>query len=90
MHIKKVLFSIFRIVLFCTTQLSFAQEEMKDQLFVIHEELAKADKIGQYEKTSTGWFQMMHDAGLIYLTYAHLNEMIFTITTLFLLLSVPI
>jgi hypothetical protein len=64
MRIKKVLFSIFGIVLFFVTQLSFAQEEMKDQLFVIHEEVAKADMIGQYEKTSTEWVQMMHNAGL--------------------------
>jgi hypothetical protein len=40
-------------MLFCTTQLSFAQEEMKDRLFVVHKKLAKADMIGQYEKTST-------------------------------------
>ena len=43
--------------------LSFTQE-MKDQLFVIHEEVAKVDMIGQYEKTSTEWVQMMYDAGL--------------------------
>lgn len=63
MRIKQILFLLAGVVLLSRAPFSFAQE-MKDQLFVIHEEVAKVDMIGQYEKTSAEWVQLMHDAGL--------------------------
>ena len=63
MRMKQVFCGLIGVILFCAAQLSFAQE-MKDQLFVIHEEVAKVDMIGQSEKTSAEWVQIMHDAGL--------------------------
>lgn len=63
MRIKQVLLWSVGVILLFTAPLSFAQE-MKDQLFVVHEEVAKVDMIGQYEKTSAEWVQIMHDAGL--------------------------
>jgi hypothetical protein len=63
MHIKQILFWLTGVMLLLVAPLSFAQE-MKDQLFVIHEEVAKVDMIGQYEKTSAEWVKLMHDAGL--------------------------
>ena len=52
MRINQILFWSVGVMLLFVTPLSFTQE-MKDQLFVIHEEVAKVDMIGQYEKTST-------------------------------------
>jgi len=42
----------------------FAQENAKDQLWLIHEETAKVDMISQYIKTSKDWSTLMHDGGL--------------------------
>jgi hypothetical protein len=42
----------------------FAQENAKDQLWLIHEETAKVDMISQYIKTSKDWAAMMHEGGL--------------------------
>ncbi len=64
MRFKQVLCLYSGAILFCASQFSFAQEEKKDQLFVIHEEIAKVDMLDQYEKTSLEWVKMMHDAGL--------------------------
>ena len=36
----------------------------KDQLFIIHEEIAKVDKYDQYEETSKEWVTLMTEAGL--------------------------
>ncbi len=41
-----------------------AQKMQKDQLFIIHEEIAKVEKYDQYEKTSKEWLGLMAEAGL--------------------------
>jgi hypothetical protein len=41
-----------------------AQEEPKDQLFWVREEVAKVDMWDQYESTSKEWVKLMTDAGL--------------------------
>jgi hypothetical protein len=64
MRIKQIFFVFIGVMLFCAARVSFAQEEVKDQLFLLHEEVAKVDMISQYEKTSAEWVQLMHDAGL--------------------------
>jgi hypothetical protein len=43
---------------------SFAQEQPKDQLFYIHEEVAKIDKIDQYNESGKEFTRMMKDAKL--------------------------
>ena len=59
--------SVFSILLICgiflLTPKSFAQE-MKDQLFMIHEEVVKVDMWDKYESTSKEWIEMMTGAGL--------------------------
>lgn len=66
MRIKQ--FIILALVPLCgiisIAPISYAQMEMKDQMFVIHEEVAKIDMIAQYEQTSVEWLKLMHDAGL--------------------------
>ena len=42
----------------------FAQEEPKDQLYWIREEVVKIEKWQQYEETSKEWVELMTDAGL--------------------------
>lgn len=65
MIIKRFTFFVIgAVVLLLSFPFSFAQEESKDQLYVIHEEVAKADMIDLYEKTSKEWVEMMYDAGL--------------------------
>ena len=41
-----------------------AQDEMKDQLYWVREEVAKVDMWDKYESTSKEWTKMMTDAGL--------------------------
>ena len=41
-----------------------AQQEMKDQLYWVREEVAKVDMWDQYEKTSKEWVELMTGAGL--------------------------
>ena len=59
--------SIFSLLLlsglFLLTQKSSAQE-MKDQMFLIHEEVVKVDMWDKYESTSKEWVEMMTGAGL--------------------------
>jgi hypothetical protein len=59
--------SVFSVLLLCgiflITPKSFAQE-MKDQLFLIHEEVVKVDMWDKYESTSKEWVEMMTGAGL--------------------------
>ncbi len=43
---------------------TLAQEEPKDQLYWIREEVAKVDMWDQYESTSKEWIKLMTDAGL--------------------------
>ncbi|MEJ2494332.1 MAG: hypothetical protein P8Y79_08390 [Ignavibacteriaceae bacterium] len=47
-----------------TSGVMLAQEETKDQLFWVREEVAKIDKWGQYEKTSKEWVDLMTEGGL--------------------------
>ncbi|MFC2103324.1 hypothetical protein ACFLSS_02730 [Bacteroidota bacterium] len=46
------------------SSITLAQEEPKDQLYWIREEVAKVDMWDQYEKTSKQWVEMMTEAGL--------------------------
>jgi hypothetical protein len=41
-----------------------AQQEMKDQLYLVHEEVAKVNMWDQYEKTSKQWVEYMTEGGL--------------------------
>ncbi len=54
--------SVFSILLICgiflLTPKSFAQE-MKDQLYMVREEVAKVDMWDKYESTSKDWVEMM-------------------------------
>jgi len=43
---------------------TLAQEEPKDQLYWVREEVAKVDMWDQYEKTSKEWVELMTGAGL--------------------------
>ena len=57
--------SLFLLVccLFLFTPYSFSQE-MKDQMFMIHEEVVKVDMWDKYESTSKEWVKFMTEAGL--------------------------
>ncbi len=59
--------SVFFVLSLCgsflITPKSFAQE-MKDQMFIIHEEVVKVDLWDKYESTSKEWVEMMTGAGL--------------------------
>ncbi len=57
--------SILFICLFLSaSKINFAQDQPKDQLFYIHEEVAKIDEIDQYNKSGKEFTQMMKDAKL--------------------------
>ena len=58
---KSVLFSMI-LVLFNSVILP--QEQQKDQLFYIHEEVAKIDRIDQYNSANKEFTQMMKDTRL--------------------------
>lgn len=61
---KPIRFSLLLIWgLFLLTPPSFSQE-MKDQMFLIHEEVARVDMWDKYESTSKEWVEMMTGAGL--------------------------
>jgi hypothetical protein len=47
----------------CLTPKTFAQE-MKDQMFMVHEEVVNINMWDKYESTSKEWVKMMTDAGL--------------------------
>lgn len=62
--LKRTVFSILLLCgLFLTTPSSFSQD-MKDQLFMIREEVAKVDMWDKYESTSKEWVKLMTEAGL--------------------------
>ena len=44
--------------------LLIAQQEMKDQLYLVHEEVAKVSMWDKYESTSKEWVDLMNSAGL--------------------------
>ena len=61
---KLTMFSLLLLCgLFLITSPSFSQE-MKDQLFLIHEETVKIDMWDKYESTSKEWVGLMNGAGL--------------------------
>ncbi len=62
LHFSRYLLSFFILFIFTVPVLS--QEQPKDQLFYIHEEVAKISKIDQYNSTSKEFSQMMMDSKL--------------------------
>lgn len=61
---KLTMFSLLLLCgLFLITSPSFSQE-MKDQLFLIHEETVNIDMWDKYESTSKEWVDLMNGAGL--------------------------
>jgi hypothetical protein len=63
MHIKKI-FLALTAVLILSSGLLIAQQEMKDQLYWVREEVAKVDMWDKYESTSKEWVKLMTEAGL--------------------------
>ena len=59
---KFFLLLIAGLLIFST--FTFAQEEPKDQLYWVREEVAKVDMWDKYESTSKEWVKLMTDAGL--------------------------
>jgi hypothetical protein len=62
--LKQKFFLAMIIALVCLSGSSIAQQEMKDQLYWIHEEVAKVDLWDQYESTSKEWLELMNSAEL--------------------------
>ncbi len=62
LNFSRYLLSFF--ILFVFTAPILSQEQPKDQLFYIHEEVAKISKIDQYNSTSKEFSQMMMDSKL--------------------------
>jgi len=63
--LKQKFFLLFLAGLFISSSfIVLAQEEPKDQLFWIREEVAKVDMWDQYEATSKEWLELMTGAGL--------------------------
>ena len=60
---KFVLTFLLGLLIF-SSHILFAQEEPKDQLFWIREEVARVDMWDQYEATSKQWVELMTEAGL--------------------------
>lgn len=63
MLVQKFFLFFAGVVILCS-QFLVAQEAPKDQLYLVHEETAKAEMINQYEATSVEWVEMMHKAEL--------------------------
>ncbi|HEY6626018.1 MAG TPA: hypothetical protein VIZ21_03610 [Ignavibacteriaceae bacterium] len=63
MHIRKIFLALIAVLLM-SSGLLIAQQEMKDQLFWVREEVAKTDMWDKYESTSKEWVEMMTGAGL--------------------------
>lgn len=63
MSIKKTFLALlfFSVI---TSGLLFSQQEMKDQLFWVHQEVVKVNMWDQYESTSKEWVQLMTEGGL--------------------------
>jgi hypothetical protein len=51
-------------IIISASTISFAQKEMKDQLYWVREEVAKVDKWLQYEEISKEWVDLMTEGGL--------------------------
>jgi hypothetical protein len=74
--LKKLAQSSLAVLLFAVVFISFsnpvlAQDAPKDQLWLIHEEVAKIDMLQQYVKTSKEWSALMHEGGLDLTFYAY-------------------
>lgn len=63
MHFKRIFLAVMFISIF-TSGILVAQQEMKDQLYLVHEEVAKVNMWDQYEKTSKQWVEYMTEGGL--------------------------
>lgn len=63
MHFKRIFLAVMFISIF-TSGILIAQQEMKDQLYLVHEEVAKVNMWDQYESTSKQWVELMTTAGL--------------------------
>ncbi len=73
--LKKLSQSLFGLLLFAIAFIAFsksalAQDAPKDQLWVVHEEVAKIDMLQQYIKSSKEWAALMHEGGLDLTFYA--------------------
>jgi hypothetical protein len=62
--LKLKFFSLLITGLLIYSAFTFAQEELKDQLYWVREEVAKVDMWDQYEQTSKEWVELMTGAGL--------------------------
>lgn len=61
---QKFIFALLAGLFFSSSFIALAQEEPKDQLYWIREEVARVDMWQQYEETSKQWVEMMTGAGL--------------------------
>jgi hypothetical protein len=61
---SKFVFILMAALIISSSFIAFAQEEPKDQLYWIREEVARVDMWQQYEETSKQWVEMMTGAGL--------------------------
>ena len=62
LKLKTLLLLITGLLIF--SAFTFAQEEPKDQLYWVREEVAKVDMWDKYESTSKEWMKLMTEAGL--------------------------
>jgi hypothetical protein len=62
--LKQNFFLSLIIVFISVSGSIIAQQEMKDQLYWVREEIVKVEKWDQYEETSMQWVEMMTGAGL--------------------------
>lgn len=60
----KFIFILIAGVIISSSFVLLAQEEPKDQLYWVREEVVRVDKWQQYEETSKQWVEMMTGAGL--------------------------
>ncbi len=63
MFVRKF-FLVLILASICSSGLLIAQEEPKDQLYWIREEVAKVNMWDQYEETSKQWVELMNEGGL--------------------------
>lgn len=61
---QNFIFSLLAGLLLLNTGKMLAQQEMKDQLYWVREEVARVDMWDKYEETSKEWVKLMTDAGL--------------------------
>ena len=61
---QKFIFALLAGLFFSSSFIALAQEEPKDQLYWVREEVVKVEMWQQYEETSKQWVEMMTGAGL--------------------------